>query len=109
MTCRVGRAVNSSASITGAQGTCGYNSDPYRAAARERGLLPRQMQSVTWEAVRGLFQPTFKANPRNLEAIDNVWARYSNGKISLRRAQDEIHDLGGGIREPSWSDMDAGD
>ena len=29
--------------------------DAYAEAARQRGLMPRQMQSITWEAVRTLY------------------------------------------------------
>jgi hypothetical protein len=36
-------------------------------------VLPRELQSITWEAVRGLYSPKFKAQLRNVDAIDKIW------------------------------------
>lgn len=88
-------------SITGAQGTYGIYAEAYKRAAEERGVLPRQMQSITWEAVRGLFQDTFKT-PKNAEMIDNIWLQYKDGKISLEDARNEIIKSAGGITAPEW-------
>ena len=88
-------------SITGSQGTYGIYAEAYKRAAEERGVLPRQMQSITWEAVRGLFQDTFKT-PKNAEMIDNIWLKYKDGKISLEDARNEIVESAGGITAPEW-------
>src|SRR5690606_4465759 len=37
-------------SITGNSGMYGLYAEAYRRAAAERGILPREMQSITWEA-----------------------------------------------------------
>ena len=88
-------------SVTGAKGTYGIYAEAYRRAAEERGVLPRQMQSVTWEAVRGLFPDTFKTE-KNSQAIDNIWLQYRNGKLSLDEARNEVFTAAGGINPPEW-------
>lgn len=88
-------------SITGVQGTYGLYAEAYRRAAAERGVLPREMQSITWEAVRGLFPDTFKT-PANARRIDDIWVRYGNGELSINEARDEVIKAAGGIRAPEW-------
>jgi hypothetical protein len=87
--------------FTGNQGTYGLYHEGYQRAAKERGILPREMQSITWEAVRGLFPDTFK-NAKNAEEIENIWKRHKSGKISIDEARDEILQKAGGINEPEW-------
>ncbi len=91
----------SGSKITGAQGLYGLYADAYRRAAAERGVLPREMQSITWEAVRGLFPDTFKT-AKNNAAIDGVWYAYRKGEIDLGTARQQILKLAGGVTPPSW-------
>lgn len=91
--------VNSS--ISGAQGTYGLYAEAYRRAAAERGVLPREMQSITWEAVRGLFPDRWKTE-KNSQLIDNIWVQYRKGKISLDEARNEVIRAAGGINVPEW-------
>lgn len=88
-------------SITGVQGTYGLYAEAYRRAAAERGVLPREMQSITWEAVRGLFPDTFKT-PANARRIDDIWVKYRNGELSINEARNEVIKSAGGIRAPEW-------
>ena len=88
-------------SVTGVQGTYGLFAEAYRRAAAERGILPRQMQSITWEAVRGLFPDTFKT-PKNAQIVDDIWLKYRKGKLSLEEARNEVISTAGGIRPPEW-------
>jgi hypothetical protein len=103
-----GRQGVSSSSITGQQGLYGLYAEAYRKAADLRGILPREMQSITWEAVRGLFTPKFKANRQNVAAIENVWKAHRKGKMSLDEARKQILDQAGGIAPPDWTSGPAG-
>lgn len=89
-------------SITGVQGTYGIYAEAYRRAAAERGILPREMQSITWEAVRGLYPDTFKSQAKNVDQIDGIWLQYRKGKMSLEEARNEVFKNAGGIRPPEW-------
>lgn len=90
------------AGATGAKGTYGLYAEAYRRAAEARGLLPREMQSITWEAVRGLFKPAFKRNKASISAIDAVWAQFHKGKLTYEEARQQVLQLAGGIDAPSW-------
>jgi hypothetical protein len=91
-----------SSDITGMQGTYGIYADAYRQAAAERGILPRQMQSVTWEAVRGLFTRTYKT-PANKKTIDEIWRRYANGQATIEQTRADVLRAAGGINPPDWA------
>lgn len=88
-------------SATGVQGLYPLYAEAYRQAAAERGILPREMQSITWEAVRGLFPDTFKTE-RNVAAVDEMWHRYRRGEATLDETRRAVHDYAGGINNPSW-------
>jgi len=87
--------------ITGVQGLYPIYAEAYRNAARERGILPREMQSITWEAVRGLFPDTFKTE-KNAGHIDGIWNRYRRGEIGQNEARGMIHEFAKGIEPPTW-------
>jgi len=97
----VGERGSASSSITGVRGTYGLYAEAYRRAAAERGVLPREMQSITWEAVRGLFPDTFKTS-KNAQMIDGIWVKYRKGQLSLEDARNEVFNAAGGIRPPEW-------
>ena len=75
-------------------------------AAAEAGVLPREMQSITWEAVRGLFTPTYKGQKKNQETIANIWKRYDAGDITIDQARQEIFDAAGALTEQHGKDND---
>lgn len=93
---------SASSAFTGAQGTYGLYADAGRMAAKEAGILPREMQSITWEAIRDLFPATFKANKGNVEDIENVWKLHRRGAISKDQARDLILEKAGGMDGPDW-------
>jgi len=98
----VGEGGPKNSSITGVQGTYGLYAEAYRRAAAERGILPREMQSITWEAVRGMYPDTFKSQAKNVKAVDDVWLQYRQGQLSLEEARNEVLRLAGGINAPEW-------
>jgi len=92
-----------SSAILGISGMYGLFAEAYRNAAKERGVLPREMQSITWEAIRGLFRPTFKAQAKNKAFVNSVWKSYAKGRISIDEARNTISKFAGGIEDPSWA------
>jgi hypothetical protein len=77
--------------------------DAYALAAKEAGLLPRQIQSITWEAVRGLYTDTFKGNKEKVAQINNIWKNYQYGKITINEAREQAKEAAGGIQDPTWA------
>jgi hypothetical protein len=92
-------------SISGIQGTYPILADAYRIAAQQRGVLPREMQSITWEAIRGLFPDTWKTEA-NMNAVDAIWNQYRKGRINQAEARDQVQRLAGGINPPEWYQHD---
>jgi hypothetical protein len=98
-----------SSKSTGSKGSYAVYADAYRELAKELKILPRELQSITWEAVRGLFKADFKANKSNEENVKKVWSKYKNGEISIDKAHSDINDLAGGISKPVWYEYVADD
>ena len=92
--------------MTGAQGLYGAYAAAYRRAAEERGILPRQMQSITWEAIRGLYSPAEKRNASFRKAVNDAWARHGSGEWTQQQVQQHLMtnpETGASrIRPPSW-------
>jgi len=88
-------------SVTGIRGLYPINAEAYRRAAQERGILPRQMQSIVWEAARGLFSSAKKKH--QLADVDKIWEKYQKGRISLKEAQEQIVRQVGPISRPEWA------
>jgi len=96
----------SNSSVTGHNGTYSIYEEAYRRAAADRGVLAREMQSITWEAVRGLFTATYKAQKQNVLFVQGVWNQYNDGKLSLDEARAKINEHSGGIQRPDWERPD---
>lgn len=86
--------------LTGASGSYGLFAEAYRRAAAERGILPREMQSITWEAIRSIFEPSFKS--KRVGEVEKIWDRYKSGGIDRATAREEAYQLGGGIKKLPW-------
>jgi len=63
------------------------------------------MQSITWEAARGLFPRVYK-NKQNKLFAESVWDQYSAGKLTLDETRTKILKHAGGIDEPVWKRSD---
>lgn len=89
--------------ITGVHGTYPLYADAYRRAAKERGILPREMQSITWEAVKGLFNGKGAGKAKHLAQIKSLWNAYQDGKIDANDVRNQIVKISGGIQAPDWT------
>lgn len=87
---------------SGAKGTYALYADAYRNAARELGIQPRQLQSITWEAIRDIFPKEFKANVENVARIDDIWREFENGDANFDQTFDKILEARGG-KNVEWS------
>jgi hypothetical protein len=90
----------------GVGGTYGLIADAYRDAANQVGMKAREMQSITWEAVRGLFNEDIKANIK--APIRGEWTKYRNGEQTFEQARTKIIKIAGGMNDPQWVGSDAG-
>lgn len=95
-----------STAATGASGSYGLYADAYRDAAAQRGILAREMQSITWEAIRALFPAELKKGLT--DKAEAVWDRVRAGELTREQARDEIVELSGGVREFAWENSGAG-
>ena len=82
----------------------GIAADAYRQSADEAGILPREMQSITWEGIRGLFPATYKAQEDNVNAVRGIWDNYRKGNIPLDEARAQVNLHAGGYNDPAWYD-----
>ena len=90
-----GSSIGGAPSI-GVNGSYHMYLEAYRRAAREVGIQPRQMQSITWEAVRLLYPSEI----RNKDTVDKATKIHNNAN-NEQEARDTI--LGPAIPRPSWS------
>ncbi len=95
----------SKAAATGLQGLYPLHADAYREASKRVGLeYPRQLQSVTWEAVRGLFSPAYKRNVAAVGGVEDAWKQFQTGAADAPTTRRRIYEFAGGIDRPSWAE-----
>jgi len=109
----VGRVFGSSRGSSGSKfngisGVYPVVADAYREAAHKNGLLPRELQSITWEAVRSLFPSSFKSNKNNVGLIRKIWDEYKNKNITIDELRDAITEVANPVWEPDWVGSDSG-
>jgi hypothetical protein len=67
--------------------------------AEELGVLPRELQSMTWETIRTLFR---NKSPLMKSKVSAIWEEFLNGSISKTDAWKKIEDVAGGMKQPDW-------
>lgn len=91
----------------GNRGMYGLYAEAYRRAAKDLGISPRELQSVTWEGIRGLFSPEQKRDANFVKHVDSVWA---NRNMTRDEKREAIATHAGGFKLPSWAGgVDHGD
>jgi hypothetical protein len=88
----------------GNKGMYGLYAEAYRRAAKDLGIMPRELQSVTWEGVRGLFSPEQKRNKTFVGEVADMWRNKGahRGKTPDER-REAIVSHAGGLKPPSWA------
>jgi hypothetical protein len=98
-----------STAATGASGSYGLYADAYRDAAAQKGVLAREMQSITWEAIRAMFPGELK---KGMAAkVSAVWDRVRAGEIDRTQARNEILTISkeaGAVDQFAWENGGAG-
>ena len=106
----------STSNVSGVKGLYGLYADAYRRAAETIGriegrqYLPREVQSVTWEAIRNMFKDEHKkTDAAGVEPQHDIGRLARDALFASRynfmppdMARDAIHDATGGIRDPAW-------
>ena len=70
-------------------GSASFFAEVYRRAAEQRGILAREMQSITWEGARAMF-PANAKGPAFEKKIGEIWQQYKDNKKSLEEVLNEI-------------------
>tara|TARA_R110002110_G_scaffold158976_3_gene356611 strand:+ start:362 stop:10942 length:10581 start_codon:yes stop_codon:yes gene_type:complete len=92
---------SSSNSVTGLSGLYWIHHEAVIRAAKAEGVRPREMQSISWEAVRGLFTDKWKTD-ENVARARSIWAEHKAGKITYAQAIKQLVAIAGGWGEPFW-------
>lgn len=94
--------------VTGYNGTYGIYAEAYRRAADKLGLLPRELQSITWEAVRGLYTEVKKRDLDLQENVDIIWDDFEKGAVPDVETREALIKASGGIQPPDWHESNTG-
>jgi len=89
----------------GVQGTYPMHAEAYRELAAQEGMLPRQMQSITWEGVRGMYKPEQKRDKQFQASVNEVFQNFRKGNMTLEDLQKEVLRISGGVDLPDWANQ----
>ena len=87
---------------TGIKGAHAIYRDAVAQAAEAQGLRPSAAQSVSWEAIKGLFSPAQRRDKAFVAKVEGLWREHSRGKMRREDLYDRIADLAGGVTPPEW-------
>lgn len=90
---------SSARKIHGSSGLYGLYADAGRDAARDLGLLPNQLQAITWTGKISIFSPL---SPSERESVMETWMNYHDGGISWHAAEFDIRQRAP-FRWPDWA------
>lgn len=89
--------------MNGVKGLYGVYAESYRRAASERGIKPREMQSITWEGVRNLFPEHMKKKGnKSVAKIHEIWHNHHQGTINTIEARNQIDAVTGGVKNDKF-------
>jgi hypothetical protein len=86
---------------TGLMGTYPLYAEAYQRVARKLGILPRELQSVTWEAIKSLMGDE-KKTPELKAKAKEIWQQVQEGGLTPEQARDRIKDESQGFSKPAW-------
>jgi len=90
---------------SGMAGSYGLYFDATVDAAKLRDVLPREMQSISWEQLRTLFPQTLKNNKSFIQSTEAIWRMVDDKQLTPDGARNmiiaEAEKLGAG-GAPSW-------
>ena len=75
--------------------------EAYQRVARKLGVLPRELQSITWEAMKSLMGEE-KKTPELKSQIKEIWQDVQDGKLTPAEARDRIKTAAHGFSKPAW-------
>jgi hypothetical protein len=76
--------------------------EAYRQAAQKLGIQPRELQSVTWEAIRSLIDEADKKKPGFRKDMDDIWKDVENKKHDRATGMQKVIARAGGYTKPDW-------
>ncbi len=80
--------------------------DAVTMASGEHGLRPHQAQSVSWEAIKGLFSPAQRRDKDFKAQVNQIWNEYRRGTIPVEEVHGRIFSLArpsGELAPPEWA------
>ena len=99
----------------GFSGTYAIYNEAYVQLAQELSkelgmtVLPREVQSVTWEVVRVFFTADFKGDESNKKFIRDIWKKVDAGEMTAEQAREAIKEkamaYNGGEMRYAWQDV----